>query len=235
MKPIKKPSLLLLPIAILLFAHPLKASESLAASPADATPQNNSPSGEGAGQSVLDKTKQVIRVGTFETDMPSRRCVVLVFTLPDASAPANLKAAHFSVRLFSKRFEPTYDLDLWALRVAPPEEAEVQPADYGVGPKPEGPESQVLLEASFATPSSPDQRLTCSTDAAASLAKFLQDHWIPGGKLFVRINPANPPDFGARADGGTTDQGYDFGSADRTDGEVPNIDIEPGSSPAKSR
>ena len=109
---------------------------------------------------------------------------------------------------------------------APPEEGEVQPTDYGVGPKPEGSESQVLLEASFATPSTPDQRLTFSTDAAALLlGKFLKDHWIPGGKLFLRLNAANPPDFGARDDGGTKDQGYDFGSADRTDDDLPSIDL----------
>ena len=228
MKPIKIPSLLLLPIAILLFAHPLQATGSLTASPADATPQNNSPSGEGAGQSVRDKTKGVIRVGSFETDLPDRRCVVLVFTLPDAPAPANLKAANFSIRLFSKRFAPDYDLDLYALRVAPPEEEAVQPTDYGVVLKPEEPKSQVLLEASFATPSSPDQRLTCSTDAAALLAKFLKDHWIPGGKLFVRINAAKPPNFGARDDGGTIDQGYDFGSADQpNEAERPTLEIAP--------
>jgi hypothetical protein len=47
-------SLLLLPIAILLFAHPLKAPGSLTASPAAAKPQINSTSGEaGVGQSFL--------------------------------------------------------------------------------------------------------------------------------------------------------------------------------------
>ena len=231
----KNTPFLLLPIAILLFAHPLKASESLAASPADATPRNDFPSGEGGGDSVRDKTKGVIRVGSFENDLSDRRCIVLAFTLPAASAPDNLRAVNFSIRLFSKRFAPDYHLDLWALRVAPPKETEVQSTDYGAGKKPEGPKSQVLLEASFATPSSPDQRLICSPDAAALLAKFLKDNWIPGGTLFVRINPDNPLNFGARADGGTIDQGYDFGSADRTDGEVPRLDLETGSSPAKSR
>ena len=223
----KKTPYLLLSIALLLSAHPLRASEPLTASPADATPRNGFPSGEGAGQSVLDKTKDGLRVGSFENPQSDRRCAVLVFTLPATSAPANLKFANFSIRLFTKRFEPDYNLDLWALRVAPPGATEVQSSDYGAGPNSEGPKSQVLLEASFATPSSPYKRLTCSADASALLAKFLQDHWIPGGTVFLRINAANPLNFGARAEGGTIDQGYDFGSADRTDGEVPELELEP--------
>ena len=222
------PSIILSTLLIVVATQPLSAGLTIQASKADATPKNGSPVGDGDGESVRDKTKDVLRVGSWENKMSDRRCVVLVFTLPDTSAPANLELANFSIRLFSKRFRPDYDVDLWALRVAPPEEGEVQPTDYGVGPKPEGSESQVLLEASFATPSSPDQRLTFSTDAAAVLlAKFLKDNWIPGGKLFLRLNAANPPDFGAYGDGGTKEQGYDFGSADRTDGEVPELDLEP--------
>ena len=221
-------SIILSTLLIVVATQPLSAGQTIQASKADATPKNESPAGDGDAQSVRDKTKGVIRVGSFESDRPDRRCIVFVFTLPDTSAPADLTAANFSVRLFSKRFRPDYDLDLWALRVAPPEQGEVQPTDYGVGPKPKGSESQVLLEASFATPSSPDQRLTFSTDAAALLlGKFLKDKWIPGGKLFLRLNAANPPEFGARDVGGTKDQGYDFGSADRTDGEVPELDLVP--------
>ena len=222
------PSIILSTLLIVVATQPLSAGLTIQASKADATPQNESPAGDGDAQSVRDKTKGVIRVGSYETDRSDRRCIVFVFTLPDTSVPADLKTANFSVRLFSKRFKPDYDLDLWALRVAPPGEGDVKPTDYGAGPKPGGTESQVLLEASFATPFSPDQRLTFSTDAAALiLAKFLKDHWIPGGKLFLRLNAANPPDFGARDGGGTKDQGYDFGSADRTDDELPSIDLQP--------
>jgi len=222
------PSIILSTLLIVVATQPLSAGQTIQASKTDATPRNTSPVGDGDGESVRDKTKDVLRVGSWENNMSDRRCSVFVFTLPDTAAPANLEFANFSIRLFSKRFRPDYDVDLWALRVAPPEEGEVQPTDYGVGPKPEGSESQLLLEASFATPSSPDQRLTFSTDAAALLlAKFLKDNWIPGGKLFLRLNAANPPDFGARGDGGTKEQGYDFGSADRTDGEVPELELEP--------
>jgi len=205
--------------------QPLSAGLTIQASKADATPKNDSPDGGGNAQSVQDKTKGVIRVGSYETNKPDRRCIVFVFTLPDTSAPDDLKTANFSVRLFSKRFKPDYNLDLWALRVAPPEKGEVQLTDYGVGPKPEGSESQVLLEASFVTPASPDKRIPFSTDdAALVLAKFLKDHWIPGGKLFLRLNAASTPDFGARDEGGTKDQGYDFGSADSTnDDDLPSI------------
>jgi hypothetical protein len=221
-------SLILSTILLAVATHPLCASQKIQGSPADATPEDSSPVGDGQRLNVRDLSKDALRTGTFETNNPTRRAAVVVFPLPNTPLPSSLERAEFSIRLFAKRAEPSYDIDLWALRVGLPNKAEVLASDYGAGPAPLGPDSQVLIEPSFATPGTPDQRLLTSPEASAKLAAFLQKNWIPGGFLFLRLNPSSGTDFGGRPDGGTSDQGYDFGSADHRDqAQLPALQFFP--------
>jgi len=193
---------------------------SISGSTADATPQDSTHPADGIGDGVFDLTKNALRVGAFATGTPSRRAAVFVFDLPVLSPGQDLGNVDFRARLFAKIGAPTYNVDLYAVRVGTSTDT-VLASDYGAGPSPSG----TLLQLNFLTPSSPNVMTSIDNTASALLGQFLKDNWVDGGRLFLRAN-ANILDFSSNGTGGTIDQGYDFGSANHASfNDHPKLDL----------
>jgi hypothetical protein len=182
---------------------------------------DNDDPADGVGDTVTKVNAAGLDVGSFDVTPPSRQVAVWVFQLPDLSGTNDeVDTANFSVRRFLTQ-NVTFGVDLWALRVSDPTDGDtgddqVLTTDYGAGPTPQGPASQGLLQSNFGT----------STDATgdAALAQYLRDNYVNDGLLFLRANP-DTVNFGDDGAGGTDLHRIAYASANRTDNNLPNLEL----------